>query len=341
MVNGVYEVEADFINNLRLYLENFSHVTFACTVFYQPSGTILRSAPLTKIANSERLTFIELPLAYREDRYWRHYLVIKKLFRSEIAKADYLLFSPFTNYDWPTLAALQAIKLRRNYDLEADIDYPILERLALAAMPLGLKKLRKTWWAHAFAKHFNKCLAHSSVALLQGQDVFDAYKHIAPNPHKVLNVQVSREDQIQPTQLNSKLQRIHAGKPLTIAYAGQMLARKGPLDWIKAINHAVTSGANLRATWFGDGELMPQMRQLANERVTLAGTVHRDQVMSHLRNTDMFVFCHKTRESPRCLGEALATGCALVGYGTGYSRSLVATHGGGSSPRWSGNRWPS
>jgi len=30
IVNGTYEVETDFSNNLRIYLENFKHVTFAC-----------------------------------------------------------------------------------------------------------------------------------------------------------------------------------------------------------------------------------------------------------------------------------------------------------------------
>ena len=32
-VNGSFEIEADFSNNLQTYLTNFSHVTFACPVF--------------------------------------------------------------------------------------------------------------------------------------------------------------------------------------------------------------------------------------------------------------------------------------------------------------------
>ena len=51
--------------------------------------------------------------------------------------------------------------------------------------------------------------------------------------------------------------------------------------------------------------------------------------MTALKQTDIFLFCHKTGKSPRCLGEALAAGCALVGYGTEYPRELVATRGGG------------
>jgi glycosyltransferase involved in cell wall biosynthesis len=51
--------------------------------------------------------------------------------------------------------------------------------------------------------------------------------------------------------------------------------------------------------------------------------------MTALQAADIFLFCHKIGESPRCLGEALASGAPLVGYGTEYPRELVATCGGG------------
>jgi glycosyltransferase involved in cell wall biosynthesis len=37
----------------------------------------------------------------------------------------------------------------------------------------------------------------------------------------------------------------------------------------------------------------------------------------------VFVFCHKTPESPRCLIEALMSGAAIVGYDSPYPRDLV------------------
>jgi len=136
-VKGIYEVEADFANNLRLYLANFNHVTFACPVFPngEASGIILRSLALDKIQNADRLSFIPLPYAYREDRYLRHYLATRRLLRAEIAAADYLLFSPHSKYDWPTLAAQLAIKMKRKYDMESDWDHGSVNRLTLAAMP--------------------------------------------------------------------------------------------------------------------------------------------------------------------------------------------------------------
>jgi len=335
MVNGVHEVEVDFANNLKLYLDNFSHVTFACPVSLRDKDSgLLRSLPLAKVKNSDRLSFIPLPYTYREDRHLRHYLATKKLLRSEIAKADYLLFSPHSKYDWPTLAALLAIKMKRKYDMESDWVHESVQRLHLATMRPGFKRIRKTLWMHSFLRSVEKCFSHSSLALLQGQDVFDAYKDVAPNPQKVLNVQVSAEDHIPLADLKEKLARITGGKPLTVSYAGRIIAMKGPFDWLEAIHGAVAAGVALQATWFGDGSLMPRMRQeierlKLDKIVTLAGVVGREEIMASLRKTDIFLFCHKTGESPRCLGEALAAGCPLVGYGAAYPRELVASHGGG------------
>jgi colanic acid/amylovoran biosynthesis glycosyltransferase len=335
-VKGVYEVEADFSNNLRLYLQNFSRVTFAGPVFpgQEARGVILRSLPLSKMQNADRLSFIPLPYAYREDRYLRHYLATRRLLASQIAKADYLIFSPHANYDWSTLAALLAIKQKRKYDMESDHDHASAARFHLATMPAGVNKLRKTMWAHSFIKTVEKCFSKSSLALLQGQDVFDAYKNIAPNPHKVLNVQISSEDHITPVQLRAKLEGIKEGRPLSISYAGQAISRKGPFDWLNVIHGVSQSGVEAQATWFGEGLLMPQMkREAANlgiaNKVIFPGSIDRNEMIAALQKTDIFLFCHKIGESPRCLGEAVAAGCALVGYGTEYPRELVAACGGG------------
>jgi colanic acid/amylovoran biosynthesis glycosyltransferase len=335
-VNGVYEVEADFANNLRLYLANFTHVTFACPVFSdkEASGVILRSLPLDKVPDADRLSFIRLPYAYREDRYFRHYPATRRLLASEISKAQYLIFSPHAKYDWATLAARLAIKQKRKYDMESDHDHASASRFHLATMPAGLKKLRKMLWARSFIKTAEACFSQSSLALLQGQDVFDAYKNIAPNPHKVLNVQISSEDHITPIELKTKLNRIEEKEPLLIFYAGQAIPRKGPLDWLKAIHGISRAGVEFQATWFGDGSSLSEMKHEAanlgiEDRVVFPGSVGRKEIMAALKQTDIFLFCHKTGESPRCLGEALAAGCALVGYGTEYPRELVATCGGG------------
>lgn len=336
ILNGEYEVETDFSHNLRIYLKNFSHVTFACPVFPpgRERGVIVRSLRIDKLPDADRLSFIRLPYAYREDRYLRYWLGAKRLLRSEIAKAQYLIFSPHAKYDWSTLATLEAIKMGRKYDMESDHDHASAQQFALSTMPLGIKKLRKKIWAYSFLKTVDKCFSHSSLALLQGQDVFDAHKDIAPNPHKVLNVQVSSQDHISIEALKDKLARLKERKSISVVYAGQAIPRKGPLDWIEVVHAAVERGADIEATWFGDGLLLPEMKQKAEalgiaDKIAFAGSIPRDEIIARLQKAEIFLFCHKTGESPRCLGEALAAGCSFVGYGTAYSRDLVASRGGG------------
>jgi glycosyltransferase involved in cell wall biosynthesis len=334
MVDGHLEVENDYANNLCAYLANFDHVTFACPVAPDGAQGILRSQPIGCLRDADRLTYIPLPYTYREDRHLCHYFSTRKILLSEISKAKYLLFSPHANYDWSTLGAKLAMKLQRKYCIESDWDHRSVSNLQLRAMPFGAKKLRKSLWARSFTKQVNLCLARSSIALLQGQEVYDTYKHIAPNPKKVLNVQVSSEDQISSAELEAKLCNIKNGEPLSIAYAGRMIEMKGPLDWLNAISATIGKGVDLQAAWFGDGPLMAEMRNNVerlglSRNVSLYGILSREQLMARLRRADIFVFCHKTGESPRCLSEALAAGCLLVGYTGAFPRDLVARHGGG------------
>ena len=51
-------------------------------------------------------------------------------------------------------------------------------------------------------------------------------------------------------------------------------------------------------------------------------------VLAALRAAHLFLFCHQTPESPRCLIEALVSGCPIVGYDSAFPRDLVSTHQG-------------
>ena len=110
---------------------------------------------------------------------------------------------------------------------------------------------------------------------------------------------------------------------------------KGPIDWLNTIDELLKCNINVEATWIGDGTLLPFMRETVSERkigdrVRLPGFAsQRSQLLTVLKDSDIFLFCHKTRESARCLGEALACGCALVGYAGAYQVDLVAIEGGG------------
>ena len=66
------------------------------------------------------------------------------------------------------------------------------------------------------------------------------------------------------------------------------------------------------------------------DKVKFPGSIDHKQTMKELKSSDIFLFCHKTLESPRNLIEALQCGLPLVGYGTKYSQSLIEENGGGA-----------
>ena len=147
---------------------------------------------------------------------------------------------------------------------------------------------------------------------------------------------IYKNDHITEEALAAKLQRVGGGSPIRICYAGRAVSMKGPIDWLNTIDELLKRGVNLQATWIGDGALLPVMKEFVRERgmgdrVTLPGFISdRAKLLDSLKDADILLFCHKTHESARCLGEALACGCGLVGYSSAYPVDIVAEHGGGS-----------
>ena len=80
---------------------------------------------------------------------------------------------------------------------------------------------------------------------------------------------------------------------------------KGPIDWLNTIDELLKCNINVEATWIGDGTLLPFMRETVSERkigdrVRLPGFAsQRSQLLTVLKDSDIFLFCHKTRESAR------------------------------------------
>jgi glycosyltransferase involved in cell wall biosynthesis len=201
-------------------------------------------------------------------------------------------------------------------------------------MPNGLRKLRQFLWLKGHSRPYRAIMRGSSLALLQGATVFEAYRNIAPNPQQVLNVQITDADRAPIPVLRAKQLRAMEGEPLRISYAGRMISMKGPQDWLNVLRHLERSGVAFEATWLGEGPLRPVTQKMLNEfelqqRVNLPGGVERDEVREVVERSDIFLFCHKTQESPRCLLEAIALGTPLVGYDSLHARNLIATNGGG------------
>lgn len=328
-------IDPHFANNLAGYLQRVDRVAVACSVAAEAAGSgISNGIPIENMSNRDRVDLILLPEPYREDRYIRHRAEIVKVLRREISKCDYLTIAPHAPFDWAMLASKIARQMDQNYDIEVDWDMANVSWMLWSTMQGGPNKVRKYLWFKYFLREFKRSMRHSSLALLQGADVFAAYREIAPNPHKVLNLQVVGDDFITPADLARKIAQVASGEPLRICYAGRATEMKGPFDWLRTIRRLVENGTPLQATWFGDGDQHSAMRSYVEanglqDSVLLAGSVDRVEVMRTVRQSHLFLFCHLTNESPRCVVEALASASPIIGYESLYVRDLVAAGGGG------------
>ena len=332
VVGGKIIVDGDFAQYVRLYLEEFESVVVACTA--SPQGTFPTREPLDSIPDDGRLKLIVLPEPYREDRYMLKRGTVRRMLAGEIAKADFVVVAPHSAFDWPTLAAEICQETGKPYNMEGDWNLQQVNRSNWDKLPFGVEKLRRYLWMKYHDPKYFKAMRHSTVALLHGHDVYEAYREIAPNPQVVNNVCVTEDDRIEPDALAAKIDGVLTGRPLEIVYAGRAIEMKGPFEWLRTLIDLRSRGVSYRATWFGEGDLLEPMRAFVRENgltdtVTIAGKVERSTVFEALFKADIFLFCHLTRESPRNVIEALAAGAPLIGFGSPFYEHLVTEHGGG------------
>lgn len=325
--------DQDFSNNLEAYLKEFETVTVVCPEAPNPSGfpgTRLQE----EIPGGDRIRPIILPTPYREDIYLLKKSSISRVLAAEIDKSRYILISPHAGFDWSTLAAEICIEKDRKYNMEADWNRPKTAKYIWSQMPFGLNKLRKRLWLAYHIPKYIHCLENSTLSLVQGEDVYNDYRNIAPNAHSVLNVQITHKERISQERLQEKLKDIERSGPLRLVYAGRAVEMKGPMHWLETLRQARDLGTKFEAVWFGSGPLLQEMQSFIDRndlamQCRLMGTADRSDVFEAMRAADAFLFCHMGKESPRCLMEALASGAPLVGFASDYSRSLVRAEGGG------------
>lgn len=334
------EMDLDFYNSLKIYLEQFDSFAVACPVRISDiKGSGLESCISMKDLpwGPDRFKFIPLPTTYNPIEFLRLLPQVRRQLQTEIKSAQHLLFTPYSLIgDWPTVAIRQAVKLGRPYTIEADgVHGDLMRKRHISHIPWK-RWIKQKIVFPAFDLSYQYCLSHSSLAVFQGQDVYNAYARFCVNPHKLNHhIPVYAGDHISAKGLQEKVREILAGGPIKICYAGRAIDMKGPLEWIETLHELAKSGIKFEATWLGDGPMLEEMRKKAVALdipgITFVGFVsERETVLRELKKAHIFLFCHNTLESARILGEAVACGAPLVGFETAYPADLVAEHGGGA-----------
>lgn len=331
-VRGVRMIDAQARNGICRWLENFDHLLY-CLPLLEVDAAPPSAIPLDEESFGGRVTIEALPNRRVFGGFMRALPSTSARLDGLIDQATHLSFAIGGLFgDWAAVAALRAAKKKRKFSVWTDRVESEVTRFH-ASRSKGAKRLYWTGVAFAMRHYERVVISRAAVGLFHGADCFAAYSKFNEHSHIVHNIHLSETARIGPAELESKQRR--TSESYSIVYAGRAHADKGVADWIDALAGLASAKVDFVATWHGDGPELEAARAAVSAagldgRVSFPGALQdRDQMMRHIREADIFLFCHKTPESPRCLIEALISGTPIVGYGTSYSRDLVAEHGGG------------
>lgn len=331
------QFELQACNGMERWLENFSRIEAICPILSadevrQAHSTVWK--PVSEIANGDRVKFVPLPYATSLGLFARAYFQGRSEIRRAIARSRYLCFAIGGLFgDWGAIACLEARRLGRPYAVWTDrVEHKVGLFSLSGANPIARIKEQVRSRSMYFLER--RCIRHAALGLFHGASCYAEYAPWCPNSYVVHDVHAKVSDAITSDQLNEKCRQIAAGRPLRITYVGRADEMKGPLEWLDVLDLAKKQGLSFTARWLGDGPLLGEMRRRVTERgldhmVCLPGFVaDRAEILAGLRESHVFLFCHKTPESPRNLVEALVSGCPIVGYRSDFAEELAEGGGG-------------
>lgn len=327
-------IDAQALNGLHRWLDNFDRLILcmpALPVAEAPSNTV----PFDLGDRGSLCQLEALPNAYSPHRFARALVATTRRLDHLIDQSTHLSFAIGGLFgDWAAVAALRAARKKRRASVWTD---RVESRVTYvnATRKSGLRRYYELIQS-VLMKHYERAvIRRTAIGLFHGADCFDAYASYSPQPHLVHDIHLDASARIPIDALRSKIVRAATHEPLRILYVGRAHPDKGVLDWVEVLRLLAGSGVAFRATWLGDGPELDvardQVKRLGlTETVDFPGSTNdRAAVMDRLRDADLFLFCHKTPESPRCLIEALISAAPIVGYDSAYPRDLISHHHGG------------
>lgn len=331
--NQLY-LEQQACNGLRLWAENFERVIVMLPLETGP----LREGwvPLSMVGdNLERIEVHLLPTAYRPDQFFLALPQTSRLISRLIDRADYLCFGIGGLFgDWGSVSCILAHRRHRPYAVWTDRVESEVTRRSFTTGRLR-RRLMARFSQPLMARLERYVIRRARLGLFHGKDTFDTYQAFCGGHSEIVhNIHISKQDHISAEGMASKIRSAQEG-PLRVCYSGRVEDMKGPFDWLDVLAGLQRASVDFHATWLGDGSLRPEMLHRISDlglagRVDMPGFVNDlTVVLETLRKAHIFLFCHKTPESPRCLIEALISGTPIFGYHSPYAADLISTHAGG------------
>jgi glycosyltransferase involved in cell wall biosynthesis len=337
-INGRLLMESQALNGLERWLDNFALVTATAPVVPEAmvESTMTWGDPSDHLSRG-RLRLVPLPWAFTPGQHFLHHRQVGALFETEVAQHRYLALASLGWWgSWGQLAVESARRQRRPYSIGLDW---VLHEMVQARGRSPVRNAYSMVRRHVVERRVAKALRGAHLGLFHGRSVYDAYAHLCRQPELIHDVHLKAGDVIGEQALRERISRRSTdSSTLRVGYVGRVHDMKGPFDWLDSLGAFVArepTGLQLEAVWLGDGPLLQEARARTHKagltaRVAFAGFEgDRSRVLNFLRGLDVFVFCHLSPESPRCLIEALMSGVPLVGYESAYARDLTQQDGGG------------
>ncbi|GAB5432341.1 MAG: hypothetical protein EpisKO_17110 [Epibacterium sp.] len=330
---GTLYIERQAVNGLRLWSQHFSRVTVLMPEKNHdvPKGWIPVDMAL---ADLPAVRLETVPSAFTPLQFLRAWRREHRRIGALVAEASYLSFAIGGLFgDWGAVCALEALRQRKRFAIWTDrVESDVLRK----SRDWGdwKQRLKSRLYSRPMAWLERALISRAALGLFHGRETFDSYAGFSPNPQLVHDIHISGRDHIRTSALQKKLSGLGA-RPLRIVYAGRAEGMKGPGDWISVLERLAVLNIPFEAEWLGEGSCLAMMRNRVRragleDQVRLPGFLEdHAEVRARLQRADVFLFCHKTAESPRCLIEALTGATPIVGYEGGYARDLIAGHGGG------------
>lgn len=350
--DGTLSLEMSSAGGVALWLELFETVCVIVPLF--PSADRVardkvarHKAPLTtwrrvdSIPGHDRLTVVALPWAFAS-RFAaaRHAGAARRTIREHVRRSRYVLatIGGFRG-DWPGMVADEARRMHHPYAVTADRVEDEVVRREARSLP-ALRRISRELMARRMAAWHRRLITHADLVMCHGPTIYEAYSRLTPAAVSVYAGTLRDDDLMPPADVEAKAARLAASgpdAPRRIVYAGRTAEMKGPLDWVTTLARlrapdAGGAALDFTACWYGDGPQQGALREALEAQglsniVEAPGFVDRGRILDDLSRADLFVFCHKTPESPRNVIEAMARAAPAVGYSDPYVREVTQAAG--------------
>jgi colanic acid/amylovoran biosynthesis glycosyltransferase len=335
--SSVIYLESQAHHGVRQWLDNFDEVTLCAPAVPQQQldGTMHWTSAADLIAG-KRFSAVLLPWAYAAGDHLTNVFAVRNKLRQLIPRHTHLCFSNLGWLGaWGRIGCEEAYRLGRPYAIWLDW---VLHEMPAPKESNPVKWIWRQIQRGMLKRKTFRDIQRASLGLFNGKTVHDAYAHLCKVSRIAHDIHLGEADVIPASRLQSRLTR--SSGPLKIIYVGRVHQMKGPWHWLDAIQAVIDKWHGTReihAAWLGDGPLLPDLRRAVEERqlqkaVRFPGAeLDRLKLLEQLRDADVFVFCHLTPESPRCLIEALMSALPIVGFESAYASDLLDAHAAGGA----------